>query len=206
MSELARQLEVWRDLLPERLQWQDDEKLRFAVWDAQGNSRQVSFAEKAEGMPREYSMSVDILTAQLRSRYYYARFMIYRPFVFKCLHFDEITSQEDREGAAMCLNSALLWPIALAPPSGRKRLVPYLFAWTQNFFGILLVMRMATKRGSLLDIANQYVDMAELQDTIFVMLHWLRDMRQVDGNAEWSWNLLKQLWPEILSPQDMAIE
>lgn len=206
MSELARQLEVWRDLLPEPLQWRDEKKLEFPVWDAQGNSRQVAFAEKAEGMPREYGMSLDILTAQLRSRYYYARSMIYRPFVYKCLHFYGLTSQEEREGAAMCLNSALMWPIALAPPSEKKRLVPYLFAWTQNFLAILLVLRLATKRGPLFDIAAQYVNMSELQDTIYLMLYWMHDMRLVDGTAQWSWNILKQLWPEAFSAANAAIE
>lgn len=40
------------------------------------------------------------------------------------------------------LQSCLKWPITLAPSSRRKRLVPYLFCWSQNFTGILLILHL----------------------------------------------------------------
>jgi hypothetical protein len=53
--------------------------------------------------PIRYPYFYDIQVALLRTRYYQAKYMIYRPFVYKALHFPEQMTQEDAEGAAECL-------------------------------------------------------------------------------------------------------
>lgn len=157
------------------------------------------FTVTKESMRNEQSFSaiLDILTAQLRSRYYYARFMIYRPFIFKALHYSELMSPEDRQLAGRCLQSALLWPIAMSTCKDRKRLVPVLFAWTQNFLGVLLILRMITVNDCMGQIARDYLDANEIKDTVLLLLNWMRDMKQVDGIAEWSWNILAAMYNEV---------
>ncbi|OCL05195.1 hypothetical protein AOQ84DRAFT_299382 [Glonium stellatum] len=201
INELARQLESWRALLPPSLQWSDTD--RFAYPSANSlYTRRPSvplFTLAEEQVPSEQSTGaiLDILTAQLRSRYYYARFMIYRPFVFKALHYPEHMSPEDRQLAGCCLQAALLWPIAMAPCKDRKRLVPVLFAWTQNFLGVLLILRMITINECMDQIAQTYLDANEIKDTVLILLDWMKDMKQVDGIAEWSWNILEQMYSEV---------
>lgn len=130
INELARQLESWRALLPAALQWSDADRFAYPSANSLYTRRPSMplFTVTKESMRNEQSFSaiLDILTAQLRSRYYYARFMIYRPFIFKALHYSELMSPEDRQLAGRCLQSALLWPIAMSTCKDRKRLVPVL--------------------------------------------------------------------------------
>jgi len=79
----------------------------------------------------------------------------------------------------------------------RKRLVPVLFAWTQNFLGVLLILRMITVNDCMGQIARDYLDANEIKDTVLLLLNWMRDMKQVDGIAEWSWNILAAMYNEV---------
>ena len=51
----------------------------------------------------QYPYAYDIQVALLRTRYYYAKYIIYRPYVYKALHFPDQMQQEDAEGVAECL-------------------------------------------------------------------------------------------------------
>ncbi|OCK80798.1 hypothetical protein K432DRAFT_296919 [Lepidopterella palustris CBS 459.81] len=201
INELVRQLDSWRALLPTALQWSDDD--RFAHPNAPNlylpPASSPLFALTQESLRGESSQSaiLYILTAQLRSRYYYARFIIYRPFIFKALHYPDHMSSEDRQLAARCLQSALLWPIAMYPCKDRKRLVPMLFAWTQNFLGMLLILRMITVSECMDSIASQYLDETEIKDTVMLLLSWMKDVKEVDGIADWSWPILQSLYSEV---------
>ena len=50
-----------------------------------------------------YRFVYDVQVAVLRTRYYYAKYVVYRPFVYKALHFPEQMTQEDAQGVAECL-------------------------------------------------------------------------------------------------------
>ncbi|KAF2086496.1 hypothetical protein K490DRAFT_44350 [Saccharata proteae CBS 121410] len=204
IRELARQLESWRSMLPPELQWSEqpaNARLVYAFEQQGGGDLphdafgQASFGNDGP-IPDDYRFGLDLTVAQLRSRYYYAKFMIYRPFVFKALHFPELLTEEDRSLVALCINSALMWPIAMAPPKNRKRLVPYLFSWTQNFLGILLILRMVTLNDTLQAICLHRVDQAQFSLTVRALLDWIMDMKQIDGIADWSWQILRPLWRE----------
>jgi len=175
VKELSRQLEKWRTLLPQALQWNDQDRSRTAV-----------------------DSPVELGNSHLRSRYYYACFMIYRPFVYKALHFPAQMSEEDSYYTAQCLQASMLWPISMDPAKMRKRLIPYLFAWTQNFLGVLLILRMATVNPTLMSIAERHLDSVDVEKTIELLLDWFRDMRQVDGMAAWSWSVLSRLYQDVL--------
>ncbi|KAK5162475.1 hypothetical protein LTR04_003649 [Oleoguttula sp. CCFEE 6159] len=198
IKELARQLESWRNLLPHALQWSDSEKYDFPSFGS--NSRRPTeplFAPDQGAVPINHKYNLDTVTAQLRTRFYYARFMIYRPFVYKALHFAELMTADDVECTALCIESACCWPLAMPPTKNKKRLVPYLFAWTQNFLGILLILRMSTENPCLRQICEERVNRDEMETAAGLMLDWIRDIRQVDGIAEWSWKILEPLYDKF---------
>ncbi|PIA95088.1 hypothetical protein CB0940_08360 [Cercospora beticola] len=195
IREMARQLESWRSLLPRPLQWQDTEQLDFPNIDITGRRPNEPLFSPDQGpVPIGHKYNLDLVTAQLRTRFYYARFMMYRPFVYKALHFPELMTEEDANYCGLAIRASLLWPMAMAPPKNKKRLVPHLFAWTQNFMGILLILRMTTENECLRRICDEHVNRDEITSTVSCMLEWVRDVRQVDGIAEWSWRILEPLY------------
>jgi hypothetical protein len=200
IKELARQLESWRSLLPRSLQWSDSDKTEYPhtlhLPSKQGNESLFSVDQGTT--PTKHQDNLDIMTAQLRTHFYYARFMIYRPFLFKALHFPEMMAEEDRTCCALALQSACLWPLSLAPPKNKKRLVPHLFTWTQNFVGILLILRMTTENECLKKICSDRVGQKDMEQTTALMLEWIRDIKQVDGIAEWAWKMLGPLYSRVV--------
>ena len=145
-------------------------------------------------MPIGHKYNLDVVTAQLRTRFYYARFMMYRPFVYKALHFPETMTAEDANCCALAIKSACVWPVSMAPSKHKKRLVPHLFAWTQNFMGILLILRMTTENECLRRICESQVNHEDIQKTASLMLEWVSDVKQLDGIADWSWRILEPLY------------
>ena len=196
ICETARQLESWRSLLPRRLQWQDTDKFDFpnVLGPANRRPNETLFSPDQGPIPIGHKYNLDLITAQLRTHFYYARYMLYRPFVYKALHFYELMTPEDNECCALAIKSTLLWPIAMAPPKDKKRLVPHAFSWTQNFLGILLVLRMTTENACLKQICEKHVNREELKVTVGLLLDWIRDMRQVDAVADWGWKILEPLY------------
>ena len=197
IREMVRQLDSWRALLPRAIQWSDNDKFDFPANDPNARrSTDPLFAPDRGDQPVTHKYNLDIATAQLRTRFYYARFMMYRPFVYKALHFPELMSNDDCNCCALAIKAACLWPLAMAPPKDKKRLVPHLFAWTQNFMGILLILKMCSVSDCLRSICDEggVVGRDEISRTVGLMLEWMRDVRQVDGIAEWSWGILAPLY------------
>lgn len=197
IREMVRQLDSWRALLPRPLQWSDNDRFDFPAADVAGRRPNEPLFSADQGpIPIGHQYNLDVVTAQLRTRFYYARFMMYRPFVYKALHFPELMTPDDCNCCALAIKSACLWPLAMAPPKNKKRLVPHLFAWTQNFMGILLIMKMCAVNDCLRTIVDEcgVVGRQEIEQTVQLMLEWMRDVKQVDGIAEWSWGILEPLY------------
>jgi hypothetical protein len=131
MKQLASQLTQWRGMLPRDLQWAEDDHASFPSTQQVGSSStdqplksnlstqtaQSSmplFSTDLNNEPIQYPYVYDIQVALLRTRYYYAKHMVYRPFVYKALHFPEQMTQEDAEGVAECLRVCL--PTIFIPP------------------------------------------------------------------------------------------
>lgn len=192
---MARQLDSWRSLLPRQLQWLDNEMFDFPYTDS-GKRKPLDqlFAPDQGGVPTRHRYNLDIATAYLRTRFYYARYLLYRPFVFKVLHFPELLTKDDADCAAASIRSALMWPMVMAPPKDKKRLVPFLFTWTQSFISILLVLEMTRVNTALRNICENRIDPEHVQTTVGLMLDWLRDVKQFDGIAAWSWEILQPLF------------
>jgi len=195
IRELARQLESWRSLLPRPLQWSDSDRFDFptSAPNARRPAEDLFFPDQGH-VPIGCKFNLDIVTAQLRTRFYYARFMMYRPFIYKALHFPELISTDDVDCCALATKSACLWSIAMAPPKNKKRLIPHLFAWTQNFMGILLILRMTTENECLREKCEGQVNAEEVQKTADLLLDWIKDVKQMDGIADWSWRILEPLY------------
>lgn len=199
IREMVRQLDSWRALLPRPLQWTDNDKFNFPAADPTNRRPNEPLFSMDQGpIPIGHRYNLDIVTAQLRTRFYYARFMMYRPFVYKAMHFPELMTNEDSECCALAIKAACLWPLAMAPPKNKKRLVPHLFAWTQNFMGILLILRMCSHNECLRNIVEEggVVGRQEIDSSISLMLEWVQDVRQLDGVADWSWRIFEPLFLE----------
>ena len=163
----------------------------------QENSGLPLFTTDLDSEPVHYPYVYDIQVALLRTRYYYAKYIVYRPFVYKALHFPEQMTQEDAEGVAECLRSCLKWPLTLSPTSRRKRLVPSLFCWSQNFLGILLIFHMTWHNPMLRDIRAQLCGPrfeGEADQTVQLMLDWIRDLKSSDPIAMWCWKIMQGIY------------
>lgn len=123
LTQLAGQLEQWRSLLPRDLRWKESEPASFPLSSLQPSFSspldphlgialrpprqehpgQELFAADMNAEPIVFPYVYDIQVALLRTRYYYARYMVHRPYVYKALHFPDHMTQEDAEGVAECL-------------------------------------------------------------------------------------------------------
>jgi hypothetical protein len=106
-------------------------------------------------------------------------------------------TKDDAECCALAIQSVCLWPLIMAPPKDKKRLVPHQFTWTQDIVSILLILRMTRDEGMFKRICEERVDLSDLDSTIMLMLDWVKDVKQLDGIAEWSWELLEPLFTEM---------
>jgi hypothetical protein len=188
---MARQLGLWRELLPEALKWSDAELLSPPESAFLGRHRATSMTQvDTQTSPSD----LDILNSELRTRFYYAQFILYRPFIFKAIHFTQQMNSHDAELCALALQAACRWPTTLRPVDSRKRLIPHLFSWTQNFIGALLILWMSQRNACLRQICADWLDADLVHRTIGSMLHWIEDIKQIDGVAEWSWRILNPIF------------
>jgi hypothetical protein len=187
VQELIHQLDLWRATLPQKLQWNDSDRFDFERVDPLSTDLlSCSFSTSQNLGPGEIDHNTDIVVAQLRTRFYYARFSICRPFIYKALHLPHLMTADDRARCALAIDAACLWPLSLAPPKSKKHLVPHLFSWTQNFLAMMFVLRMCRSSHLLSDVCRE-ASIAEdhLESAISSMARWLEDVRQLDGIADW---------------------
>ncbi|KAI9768884.1 MAG: hypothetical protein M1839_003861 [Geoglossum umbratile] len=219
IREFARELDSWRSCLPGPLQWTDrdlesqqqqqQQQQRRRQQERQQQQREISadladdntvpysplFTLDHSAIPVTHAYSLDILIAFLRSRYCYTQYMIYRPFLYKALHFPDSITWEELKGCEICLRSCLRWPIAMSPPKDKKRLLPHLISWTHTFLEILLLFHMTTKSALLRRVQEEHFEPGELEESAALMLEWVRDMRVMDSVARWAWTILMGVYP-----------
>jgi hypothetical protein len=110
-------------MLPRDLQWAEDDPVSFPSPQPAGGYNQSLdptlspqrsrtgvplFTVDLDSEPVHYPYVYDIQVALLRTRFYYAKYMVHRPFVYKALHFPEQMTQEDAQGVAECLRVSLV--------------------------------------------------------------------------------------------------
>jgi len=203
LKRLAASLTQWLDILPQELRWPEDDPTAMPTNSNTGAYEQIvdpalsnnhrldntkMFSTNLQHEPTHHSYAYDIQTALLRTRYYYAKYMVYRPFVYKALHFPDQMTREDYQGAAQCLRACLRWPICMSPTAHHKRLVPYLFCWSQNFLGILLILHLSRYVPCLVHIRQTMCGTnfeEEVAQSVNLMLEWIRDLKSSDAIALW---------------------
>ncbi|CAK7214614.1 hypothetical protein SCUCBS95973_002206 [Sporothrix curviconia] len=159
------------------------------------------FSADLDAVPVAYPFALDLQVALLRSRYYYTKFLVYKPCLYKVLHAahsEDSVSEEDAAGAAACLQACLSWPVALSPTATHKRLIPCVFFYTQQFLGTLLILRLAAQLPVLQRITSTRCGGARFvhaaRETASMCISWLRDLRGVDHAAAWAWALVQDLY------------
>jgi hypothetical protein len=61
---------------------------------------------------------------------------------------------------------------------------------------------MTQEEGALKRICEKQVDPSDLESTIVLMLDWIKDVKQVDGIAEWSWKIIEPLFKKFGKKDD----
>ncbi|KAH8815239.1 hypothetical protein F5884DRAFT_169964 [Xylogone sp. PMI_703] len=207
------QLRQWRGMLPRELQWVEEDPTSYPYphqndptfaaqldpslpGQGKGPERPMFFLD-IDAEPLQYLYVYDIQVALLRTRYYFAKYMAHLPFIYKALHYPEDTTQEDAENVAECLRSCIKWPLLLSPVSRHKRLIPYLFSWSQCFLGILLIFHVTKHNPMLFDIRTRLCGPSfeiEVASTTALMVDWIRDLKGIDAVAEWCWRILQGVY------------
>ncbi|KAK8082987.1 hypothetical protein PG996_001768 [Apiospora saccharicola] len=200
IKQLAVQLDRWRGMLPSHLCWQDDHTTSSGhVYPPVVPSMHDSFVFTADlDAPSViYPFAADIQAAILRTRYYYVRFLLHRPFLFKALHYPENITHEDAEGVAIALKSTLSWPITTSPVRNQKRLIPCLYCWSQKFLAVLLILRLSQQVPILARIRATHLGDrfdADAKQTTALYIDWIRDLKDIDPTARWCWSIIKEVY------------
>jgi hypothetical protein len=196
IEELERQLGEWRTNLPQSLQWSDSDRTSYAHYDMRGQHLcNTTFTEHSHGINNEqprHAYNEDVVTAQLRCRFYYCQLMLFRPFLYKALHVPDQATKQDLEYATRCLQSCILWPMCMNPLRNKKRLLPNTYVWTQSFVMILLILKLAEKCPFFTRFWEE--NKTKVDETVRSMLAWLEDMRQVDAMSAWGSEILEPLY------------
>ncbi|KAI9171315.1 acetate regulatory DNA binding [Paramyrothecium foliicola] len=191
-KQLTAQLEHWRVMLPEYLQWQDEQTSLL--------TDQSSFALFTMGVGSQaatYPSVTDVQVALFRTQYYFNKYLIHRPSIFKVLHYPGSVTREDAEAAAKCLTSCLKWPITVSPPSLNKRLLPLTAVWSKNLFGVLVLLHLSRQHPVLARIRATFCGQQfeyDVTETLDLYIDWLRDMRKTDVVADRYWLVVKDLF------------
>ncbi|KEY70077.1 hypothetical protein S7711_07862 [Stachybotrys chartarum IBT 7711] len=205
IKQLAARLDQWRGMLPSHLHWQenhppspfsDNVSFHPVFPEHQIHSSSI-FTVNGSEHTAKYSCGADMLAAMLRTRYYHARYLLHRPFIFKALHHHDTLTHEDAEGAAVCLRSCLKWPVAMPSASLNKRLVPMSFFWSQNMFGVLVLLHVSRTHPVLARVRSSYCGPQfefEASETINLYIEWLRDLRNIDPTTTWCWDVVRVLY------------
>ncbi|KAK8019640.1 hypothetical protein PG990_004778 [Apiospora arundinis] len=199
IKQLAMQLDRWRGMLPSHLCWQDDPANTGHVYPPPVPSMHDSFVFTADldAPPVIYPFAADIQAAILRTRYYYVKFLLHRPYIYKALHHPESMTHEDAEGVAIALKSTLSWPITTSPVRNQKRLIPCLYCWSQKFLAVLLILHLSQQVPILARIRATHLGdrfNTDAKQTTALYIDWIRDLKDIDPTALWCWSILKEVY------------
>jgi hypothetical protein len=124
LKQLNSQLDQWLSTLPPELKWPEDEptvfpestKLPRSFFESLDPSLATSsdvqrgahlFTLDVDQDTEQYPYAYDIQVAFLRTRFYYTRYIMNRPFVYKALHFPDQVTPVDMQGMEDCLKVKL---------------------------------------------------------------------------------------------------
>ncbi|KAH0436829.1 hypothetical protein CcaCcLH18_04155 [Colletotrichum camelliae] len=242
VDQLQSQLNEWQEQLMEGLQWNTNQTItpipfpgQFtapypAPYPTPGEERMegvmssigsvyfpsnqfMAQQQIATGvLPTQSASPTAILQALLRTRLSYLRCLLYRPYIYRVVHSDKLSSQ-DLVGAEEYLRECVCWPIIMVPICHSKRLLHGLYFWSHNLMGILIILRLAITHPRLqavcLSIGKKDKEEfkrpgawnAQARQTIFLCIQWFKSLVDIDGDARWCWSIIQGIYPElVLSP------
>ncbi|KAF4929980.1 hypothetical protein CGCVW01_v001123 [Colletotrichum viniferum] len=163
-------------------------------------------------LPTQPASPEAILQALLRTRLSYLRCLLYRPYIYRVVHSDKLSSQ-DLVGAEEYLRQCVCWPIIIPPMSHSKRLIHGLYFWSHNLMGILIILRLAITHPRLQAVCLSIGEKdkedfkrpgawnAQARQTIFLCVEWFKSLVDIDADARWCWSIIQGIYPElVLSP------
>jgi hypothetical protein len=202
--ELEGQLNSWRTLLPKLLQRSDNEVTDIPIPNTKARKLgDPLLGAEQDLIPSSHVYYLDIITAQLRNRFYYVRFMVHQPFIYKALHFPDLMTLEDCHFCALAIKSICLWPLAKVSLQNRTHSVPHMWDWPQHSMGALLILDSCSTNDCLRRIIRGgLMELREIEQTVQLMLESLRSAKQNDRITERSWNLVKSLFGSRLRFED----
>lgn len=103
IAELSRQLQQWRDHLPTTLKWVDPPAVELMSQSEQADTITLH----ADGVPYEMPSPSTVLWASLQTRYKFAQYMIWRPCLYKALHFPDSITLYDLNGCEQAVDVSL---------------------------------------------------------------------------------------------------
>ena len=195
IEDLIGRLQSWRAALPLELQWKDGDKFDFRTARESNPSHRRSIWNLTALLGSAGAAhDMDMAVAQVRTRFYHALFLNYRPFVYKALHFPQTMTADDRVKCGYALKTASTWSRFLLPSRNRKHLVPHLFAWTQNFMAMLCIVCMCQRDSFVCEICSDNgIRIEEIHCSSMLMAEWLEDVGRGDAIADWSIRILRPL-------------
>lgn len=124
LKQLSSQLDQWRNGLSPELKWPEDDPTVFPesikvtrsyfqpldpslTTSSEGQQPAPLFTIDVDRDPVQYPYVYDIQVAFLRTRFYYAKYIVNRPFVYKALHFPDQMTPADMQGVEICLKVRL---------------------------------------------------------------------------------------------------
>ncbi|KAH8803488.1 hypothetical protein F5884DRAFT_805692 [Xylogone sp. PMI_703] len=189
----ASQLQQWRNMLPTGLKWEDDGR---GIVNGQMTFI-TDLRDVDDDTSKAYRYARDIQVAMLRIRYYYAQYIIYRPLIYKALHFPTRMTAQDVYDVSVCLKCCLNWPMMSPRGKLRKPLIPFLFCWSQNFLGILVLFYCTLESPLLQSIRKEYLDTNDVKHSLSLMRDWIRSYINMDALAAWSCGVTHVLSPKL---------
>jgi len=195
IQELSCQLHNWRAHLPPAIAWNDQSTHDIAM----SNSGSDDYREATTSLDPGITGMLDFkttLNASLRTRYKYAKYIIWRPYIFRVLHSPHDSAGYDVECCRSALKACTLWPLTFATFHSQRRLVPHIYEYTHTFFGILVLMRVCSSNQSLGPLLHSMPAAYDFGLSISLYLSWIRDMKVVHPVGRWCWELLKVIYKD----------
>lgn len=189
-SDLILDLDAWRLTLPMPLRWADDGRYSHNALSPNWPLGTPPSPETDIRM-RLSDTCLNIGLANLQTRYYQARSLLLRPYLYRMMFGPLSPRSNDRVHCGQALQSMLWWPLFVAPSKDMKRLVPHHSTWTQGAIDNLRLFALIRHNDGLKRLCEECVDLRLLRATVAHNICWLADLSFMNGLAGWAWELLR---------------
>jgi len=194
IQELSQQLTNWRRYLPAAIAWDDDQSIE-AVENMDMSASGYAYHGEG-GVGPSMINSKSILNATLRTRYKYAEYLIWRPYIYRALEVPSEMTRDDVECCYKAYKACSMWPLTSTTFQSQRRLIPHLYEYTHTLFGILVLFYVSSFSMALRPILESDHLFKEIETTKALCLAWIRDMKVVHPVANWCWHQLRIMYGE----------